>query len=353
MKERLLRYAKYAPLVGYPVFYLLCLAVFAALTFPYDKLRQRVVATYNAEQRTTNGQQELQIDEMSGYWLTGVRVRGARLLTASPLEPSKPPTKIEIDEATVRYSILSALIGNSSVTFDVYAFGGEASGTYDVRGKDKAIDLTLDGIDMSGIDPIAQTLGIPVQGKLTGTVRLSIPEGKPSKGTGAVSLEASGVTVGDGKAKLKGLLALPKMDVGTLTLSADAKEGVLKISKLAAGGKDLELSGDGRITLRESFGDALCDAQARFKINDAYRNKSDITKSLFGAPGSNVPPMFEMADPRIKQSKRADGFYGWTLRGPLSHLDFIPAGGPAGAAGAATPTVGAPASVGVFGKSNP
>src|SRR5208283_3890709 len=102
MKERLLRYAKYAPLVGYPLFYLLCLAVFAALTFPYDKLRQRVVATFNADQRATNGQQELQIDEMSGYWLTGVRVRGVRILTASAMEPNKPPAKLEIDEATVR-----------------------------------------------------------------------------------------------------------------------------------------------------------------------------------------------------------------------------------------------------------
>jgi type II secretion system protein N len=336
VKERLLKYAKYAPLVGYPLFYLLCLAVFAALTFPYDKLRQRVVATFNAEQRANSGQQELQIDEMGGYWLTGVRVRGARLLTASPAEPNKPPTKLEIDEATVRYSILSALIGNSSVSFDVYAFGGEASGTYDVRGKDKAIDLTLDGVDLSGIDLISQTIGIPVQGKLSGTVRMSLPEGKPTKGSGAVALEATGVTVGDGKAKLKGALALPKIDVGTFSLSADAKEGVLKISKLGAGGKDLELSGEGRITLRESVGDALCDATARFKINDAYRSKSDITKSLFGAPGSNAPALFELADPRIKQSKRADGFYGWTLRGPLSHLDFIPAGGPAGA----SPTVG-------------
>jgi type II secretion system protein N len=339
VKERLLRYAKYAPLVGYPVFYLLCLAVFAALTFPYDKLRQRVVATFNADQRTTNGQQELQIDEMSGYWLTGVRVRGVRLLTASPLEPNKPPSKIEIDEATVRYSILSALVGNSSVSFDLYAFGGEASGSYDVHGKDKAIDVTLDAVDLGGIDPIAQTLGIPVQGKLSGTVRLTLPEGKPSKASGSLALEATGVTVGDGKAKLKGALALPKIDVGTFSLAGDAKDGVLKITKLAAGGKDLELQGDGRITMRDSVGDALCDAQVRFKINDAYRNRSDIAKSLFGAPGSNAPPLFELADPKVKQSKRADGFYGWTLRGPLSHLDFIPAGGPAGAA---APTVGSP-----------
>jgi type II secretion system protein N len=338
VKERLLGYAKYAPLVGYPLFYLLCLAVFAAVTFPYDKLRQRVVATFNAEQRSTNGQQELQIDDMGGYWLTGVRVHGVRLLTASPLEPNKPPAKIEIDEATVRYSILSALIGNSSMSFDVFAFGGEASGSYDVHGKDKAIEVTLDGVDLAQIEPVGQTIGLPMSGKVSGTVKLTLPEGKPTKGGGTLAIEATGVTVGDGKAKLKGALALPKVDVGGLSIAGEGKDGVLKITKLAAGGKDVELAGEGRITLRESFGDALVDATARFKINDAYRTKSDITKSLFGAPGSTAPALFELADPKVKQSKRADGFYGWTLRGPISRLEFIPAGGasvgtPAGGAG--------------------
>ena len=333
--ERLL---KYAPLVGYPIFYLVCLGVFAAVTFPYDKLRQRIVATYNADQRTTNGTQELQIDEMSGYWLSGVRVRGARLLSAST-EPGKPPTKMEIDEATVRYGILPALIGNTTIGFDVFAFGGETSGTFEVHGKDKAIDLDLDSVDMAEIAPLAALVGLPLQGKLTGSVKLSMPEGKPSKGSGAVSLEAAGVAVGDGKAKLKGALALPKIDVGTLTLAAEAKEGSLKISKLAAGGKDLELQGEGRITMRETLNDSLCDASIRFKINDAYRTKSDVTKSLFGAPGSNAPALFELADPKIKQAKRADGFYGWTLRGPIARLDFIPAGGSA-APSPASPTPG-------------
>lgn len=342
MKERLLRYAKYAPLVGYPLFYLLCLAVFAALTFPYDKLKQRVVATFNADQRATNGQQELQIDEMSSYWLTGVRVRGVRILTASAMEPNKPPAKMEIDEATVRYSILSALVGNRSIGFDVYAFGGEASGTYSESGKDKAIDVTLDGIDLANVDVVAQTIGLPMQGKLSGTVKLTLPEGKPTKGTGSVALEVTGMTVGDGKAKLKGALALPKVDVGTFAFSGEGKDGVLKITKFGAGGKDVELQGDGRITMRESFGDALCDATVRFKINDAYRTKSDVTKSLFGAPGSSAPALFELANPKIKQAKRADGFYGFTLRGPLSRLDFIPAGGPAGATGLvpSMPTLG-------------
>jgi hypothetical protein len=64
----------------------------------------------------------------------------------------------------------------------------------------------------------------------------------------------------------------------------------------------------------------------RFRINDVYRAKNDITKSLFGAPGSSAPALFELADPKVKQSKRADGFYSWSARGPLGRLEFIPKG---------------------------
>jgi hypothetical protein len=63
-----------------------------------------------------------------------------------------------------------------------------------------------------------------------------------------------------------------------------------------------------------------------------------MTKSLFGAPGSSMPALFELADPRIKMSKRADGFYGWHMSGLLKDPRFDPApaggGSGAGAAGA-------------------
>ncbi len=340
MKERLLKYAKYGRYVAYPLFYLVCLFVFASWTFPYDKLKQRIVAGFNAQQRAGTAQQELQIDEMSGYWLSGVKMKGVRLLSA-PTEPGKPPQKIAIDEASVRYAILPGIFGSTDLGFDVLAFGGEASGSYDVHGKgDKSLDLTLEAIDLGQLDPLVQLLGVPIKGKLGGTVRLTMPEGKASKASGAVSLEAKDVSVGDGKAKIKGALALPKLDVGTLSISAEAKDGILKITKLAAGGKDVEVQGDVRVTLRDTPSESLCDGQVRFKINDAYRNKSDITKSLFGTPGSNAPALFELADPKVKQSKRADGFYAWTMRGPMAHLDFIPAGGAGALGGSMIPGAG-------------
>jgi type II secretion system protein N len=325
VKERLL---KYGPYVGYPLFYLVCLVVFAILQFPYEKLKDRLVASYNAQQRGPNAQ-ELEIDELHGYWLTGVRASGVRLLSPSS-DASKPPAKIELDDAIVRYSLLSGLFGTTSVGFDVYGMGGEISGSFQTSAKDRALDATLDGVELGDIDAVGQLLGVPIRGKISGEIHLDMPEAKATRGSGSVSLEAKDVSVGDGKAKLKGAIALPKVDVGTLTLTAEAKDGVLKITKLLAGGKDVELQGEGRITMRDIATESLCDAQVRFKVNDSYRTRNDLTKSLFGAPGSNIPPLFEL-DPKVKASKRADGFFGWSLRGALARLDFQPAGGVAGA----------------------
>jgi type II secretion system protein N len=321
------RYAKYADLVGYPLFYLWFLSVCLSLSFPYSKLKEHVVQSFNAQQRATAGQQELQIDHMTGYWLTGVRMTGVRLFMAST-EPGQLPQKIVIEDASVRYGVLSSLVGSGDMTFDLHAFDGEASGSYETHGKDQSVQLTIDSVDIGRVEPLVRALGVPLEGKLAGTVNFTMPEGKASKGSGPMSLQIRDVVVGDGKAKIKGALALPPIKVGTLTLTGEAKDGTLKITKLSATGKDLDVQGEGRISMRELATDSLCDVQVRFKVSDAYRAQNDLTKSLFGAPGSSAPPLLELADPRIKQSKRADGSYTWAIRGPLKGPDFVPVGGP-------------------------
>ncbi|MGH7269623.1 MAG: hypothetical protein ACREJ3_04255, partial [Polyangiaceae bacterium] len=94
MKERLI---KLAGPIGYPLFYAICFGLFASLTFPYGKLKERVIASFNTEQRAGGGR-ELRIDSMGGYWLSGVSVKGVTLLSA-PAQPGKPLTKLAIDEA--------------------------------------------------------------------------------------------------------------------------------------------------------------------------------------------------------------------------------------------------------------
>jgi type II secretion system protein N len=321
VKERLLRYGR---LVGYPAAYVAFLGAFAPITFPYDRLRDRMVYAFNADQRATGGQHELQVDHATGYWLSGMKLTGITLTTASSA-PDKGPSKIAIDEATVQYSIFPALVGNSDLDFDVSAFGGDISGSFDVHGKDRSLDLTMEAVDLGSVTALTDLLGIPIEGKLEGSLHLKTPEGKTTKESGSMTFESKATAVGDGKAKIRGTLSLPRLDVGTVTVSAEAKDGVFKISRCIAGGKDLDFQCDGRITLRDNVMDALSDVQVRFRINDAYRGRSDVTKALFGNPGSIGSGLIELNDPRIKMSERPDGFFGWSVRGPLSRLDFLPA----------------------------
>ncbi len=156
-----------------------------------------------------------------------------------------------------------------------------------------------------------------------------LPDQKLSKAVGTLALTVADLTAGDGKTKIAGKLALPKINVGNFELSSEAKDGVLKINKLGAQGQDLDFVGDGKISLRDPFPDSLADLYLRFRFSDGYKSKNEMTKSLFGTPGSSMPALFELADPRIKTSKRPDGFYAWHMSGllKLARFDPAPAGG--------------------------
>ena len=326
MKERLKRIA---PKVGYPIFYLFCLVVFLSWTFPYEKLKERIVTTFNAQQRTSSSPQELQIEELDSSWLTGVKAKGVKLIAPSA-DPTKPPTEIKIDEASARISLLGLLIGNKDVSFRLEAFGGVVKGVFEDSGKERNIELTFDDVDMSKIDAIAANVGFPLEGKLVGTLKLQLPEGKASKGNGTVALEIKDMYAGNAKELTVktplGPFTLPRLKVGNFAVTGDAKDGILKITKVGASGGDVDVNGDGRVQLREVATDAHLEVNLKFKINDGYRNKNEKTKMLFGAPGAKEKPMLEM-DPRMAKSKSSDGYYGLRIGGTLAKPDPQPSGG--------------------------
>ena len=326
MKERLKRIA---PKVGYPLFYLFCLVVFLSWTFPYEKLKERIVTTFNAQQRTSAAPTELQIDELDSSWLTGVKAKGVRLISPSA-DPTKAPIEIKIDEARARISLLGLLVGNRDVSFRIDAFDGTIKGSFDDSGKERNVDVTFDGVDMSKIDAIAANVGFPLEGKLFGNLKLQLPEGKASKANGTVALEIRDMVAGNSKELMVktplGPFTLPPLKVGTFAVNGDAKEGILKITKVGASGSDVDVTGDGRVQLREVATDAHLEVNLKFKLNDGYRTKNDKTKMLFGAPGVKDKPMLEM-DPRMAKAKSADGFYALRIGGTLAKPDPQPGGG--------------------------
>jgi type II secretion system protein N len=318
---------KYGPFAVYPVFYLVCLAIFFSLTFPYDKLKERIVATFNAQQRGSSSPQELQIDDLDSSFVTGIKAKGVRLVSPSK-DPTKGPTEIKIDEARARISLLGLLIGNKDVSYRIDAFDGIVKGSYSDSSKQREIEMTFDGVDMSKIDAIAANVGFPLDGRLEGTIALQLPEGKASKGNGTINLEVKDMYAGTAKELTVktplGPFTLPRLKVGTFTITGEAKDGVLKLTKVGSAGGDVDVAGDGRIQMREVATDGHLDANLKFKVNDAYRNKNDKTQLLFGKPGGKETPMLEM-DQGMKRSKTADGFYQLRIAGTLANPDVKPA----------------------------
>lgn len=329
-KERLKRIA---PKLGYPAFYLFCLFVFLSWTFPYDKLKERIVAQFNAQQKNAKNPQQLEIDELDSSWITGVKAKGVRLIQPAP-EPDKPPTVIALDEARARISLLGLLIGHKNVSFRIDAFDGVIKGSYSESSKEREIEIEFDGVDVARIDAVAANVGFPLDGKLNGEVSLDLPDGKASKGSGKVNLEIKDMAAGKGaeftvKTPM-GPFTLPKLKVGGFTLTGEAKDGKLTISKIASSGGDVDLSGDGKVQLREVATDDTLDVNLKFKLNDSYRGKNEKTKLLFGSPGGKDKPMVDM----MLKSKTPDGFYtlhvGGTLGKPMPQTNAAsPFGGAA------------------------
>ena len=325
-KERLRRIG---PKAGYPVFYFFCLFVFLSWTFPYDKLRDRIVTQFNAQQKGSSHPQELQIDDLDSSFITGVKAKGVRLISP-PAEAGKAPSVLSIDEASARISLLGLLVGNRDVSFKADAFDGTIKGSFEDSGKSRAIEMEFDSVDIGRIDTIAANVGFPLDGKLTGTIKLELPEGKASKADGALSLDVKDMNAGNAKELTvktpMGPFTLPRLKIGNLTITGEAKDGVVKLTKVSAQGGDVDVSGEGKVQLREIATESHLDANVKFKINDSYRTKNDKTKLLFGSPGSKEKPMLEM-DPKMSRAKTPDGYFVLRVGGSLGKPDVQPGSG--------------------------
>jgi len=328
---------------AYPTFYLFCLCLFAYLTFPYERLKERILVEFDAPKAGKASTQHLEIDSLGPYWLSGLSAKGVRVISprAPGPEGELPPSKLTIDEAHVRVSLFQLLIGRLTLWFGATAYGGTIDGWTRANSDGRVLELAVENVDIGQIDAVGELVsGLPLTGTMKGKLAWALPEQKLAKATGTVALSIADLTAGDGKSKIAGKLALPKLNVGAFELEAEAKEGTLKVDKLGAQGQDLDLAGEGKIALRDPFPDSIADLYLRFRFADGYKGKNEMTKSLFGAPGSAAPALFELADPRIRTSKRPDGFYGWHMSGFMKDPRFEPSptGGSAG-----SPSSGRPA----------
>jgi type II secretion system protein N len=329
INPRLRRVLAYA---GYPAFYLVCLALFSYVCAPWERLKNAVVTNFNA-----SAPLHMQIEKLTWAWrFPGIVAKGVTLVgnPPPPTEPGgkpKPAPEYVVDDLFARVSMFPLLWGTTSVVLSLDGFGGSIDTSVKTSSDGRQMQIELDGVDAAKMPYLADLIGLPLGGTVTGKIDLKLPQEKMSLAEGTVELKIADLTLGDGKTKIRDMIALPTVRAGQFSMKADITEGTLKISELSTKGPDLEVVSEGRIRLMDKLDASLAELNLRFKFADAYKNKDDMTRSIFGAPGSSVPGLFDL-DPKMKQAKRADGFYAWRITGPLARLSFAAgAGGGAGA----------------------
>ncbi|MEM8608201.1 MAG: type II secretion system protein GspN [Myxococcota bacterium] len=254
---------------GYPLFFIFCFVLFAYWTFPYERLKDRLI-----ELAADQGY-ELEIVDLSPSRLSGVNLEGVRLVL--PEEGEQPATDLVLDELTVRASLLSALTSTKSFSFDAELAGGDAQGDIAIGEDTFEVDANFEAINLKQIPALRRFTKLPVEGTLDGEVTISMPS-EIGESTGNVDLTVADMALGDGKSKVTipgwGGLTLDRADVGNLEVQATIDEGNAEIERFKADGDDIKLDVLGRVKLARPMSRSQMNLLLKTKIENAYKTRS-------------------------------------------------------------------------------
>jgi type II secretion system protein N len=303
--------------VAYPAFFLFSLIVGAYWTFPYDHLRDYIV-----EKAEHGGSMQLEIERLEPSWVTGVELEGVRLVTL-PDSPTEEPAVLVIPRAEARISLLSLLAGTTDVSFDAELDGGgRIEGSYAESSESTHIVANIQEVDLRRIGPLREAVGLPIAGRLSGDIDLTIAqEATNTQGTADITLR--NVAIGDGRTPLvvEGLgsgLTLERMNLGTVQLRLETTRGVGTIQRLRADGEHAELWGSGNVRLVQPLRMSSLDLLFRIQFKDAYRNASDRMRALFS--------LLEM-NPQLRPARTPNGALQWRIQGAFgSRIRMTPSG---------------------------
>lgn len=291
--------------VASPAFFFASLIIGAYWTFPYDHVRDYIV-----QEVERGGRVQLEIADLEPSWLTGVDLEGVRVGLPSD-DPEAPPQEVLVREATVRVGALALMTGSTEVSFDAELDGGgHLEGSFAEGEESTRIEAKLSSLDLRRIGMIRGAVGLPVAGRVDGTIDLTV--GTEAAATeGSAHLTVRDLSVGDGETALElaGLgagLTLEELNLGTLEFQMETERGAGRIQRLHADGEDAELWGTGSLRLARPLPRSSLDVLLRLNFKDAYRTSSPRMEGLFALLEVN---------PQVRPARTPNGAFQWRIQG--------------------------------------
>lgn len=281
---------------------LVAFAFFLQWTFPYDRVRDRVIDALSEKYNVTIGSVKRGI-------LPGNVSFHKVALEARATKAGEVPRVIFIDSIDLGVGVFAAAMGNVALSFDVDLAGGMIDGELHMSKSEVAITATGRGVPMANVPGLEDAVGLPVGGKLNLDVDLTLPyttKGKRAvdvpKIGGKISLScAVGCTVGDGVARVKpgagtssrnaafaaDGIVVPQLSIGTFAMELVFAKGHAKIAKFDLVSPDGDADVVLDVALSQVFGDSEVEGCIKFKLSQelkAREEKFGNIQAFIGTP---------------------------------------------------------------------
>lgn len=298
--RRILRY------VGIGVFSLIVFVFALQLSFPYTRIKDRLVDQLSEKYDVSIGDVERGIVPGRVYF-NDVNIRTRKT------KPEEPVTTFLVKRLEVDVGILPLMSGTLRVKLDAAIGKGDIDATVWLKGfGKKGIKFTAEGTDLAGTAlPMRAALGLPMTGTIEFSAALDLPYDHPKAGKpipnwkaadGAFSISCpSGCTFGDGKTKLKPLVKnagqqamvgegidFGQVNIDSLVARATIKNGKLEVTKFDAKSRDGELHVDYAMTLDKEFGNSVVAGCLRFKGSEALLKREPKTYAAIQTTGAEL-----------------------------------------------------------------
>ncbi len=269
--------------------------VFLYITFPYDAVKNAVVAQIESKAPVS-----VQIDKFSPYRMTGFEVQNVMITN----DLDKSQVYFQVDKARVRMHILPFLSGKLKADYDLYGMGGGVAGQMILKGSEFAIAANFKGLDIAraGADKQLKQFGeVRINGTMDGKMELYLNSEDKKASQGMVRFEYRNLRMMNSTILQNKLPDILFKDPAVVQFSL--KNRNMTIDEWNLSSENLEVKASGRITLREKI------ENSRFNMKFSVK-PSEAIEDSFGA--------FVMVLPEPDN----DGFYNFTFSGTAKNPKF-------------------------------
>lgn len=281
--------------VGYPAFFLLCFMISLVLTFPFERVKDKLQSHFREQYGVA-----LTMDSISGSLPFGMTARNV-VLMSEKADAFGGLLPLVIPRLDVDVGFFSMLAGTPSFSLYSAVFGGELRGSFSINEAAQTYKINMRGKDlqleqMSAIKNRFKEL--PVKGVMTIKTDMLMDLATIKNSSGFLELGITKGVMGPGKWTFE----LPLIRTGTFDSRLVLSDGKLEVERFEQSSPDMMSDMVGSITLSQNLQYSRVNLDYRFKIADHLLEKYDI---------------FQLALSTIRNAEAPDGYFYHTFRGAL------------------------------------